>query len=86
MGFSATGAKPMTVRTARATISFSQPFKLRDLDDSQPAGGYLLDRNEELIESPWSLACRRIATYLHLQSTSRSQCGAELLLVALERE
>ena len=40
----------MTVRTTRTTISFSQPFELRDLDDIQPAGDYLLDTDEELIE------------------------------------
>src|SRR5436853_361797 len=33
MGFPANGKKPVTVRTTRTTISFSQPFKLRDLDD-----------------------------------------------------
>ena len=40
----------MTVRTTRTTISFLQPFKLKDLDDMQPAGDYFLDTDEELIE------------------------------------
>jgi hypothetical protein len=56
--FSANGRKPMTVRTTRTTISFLRPFKLRDLDDIQPAGDYLLDTNEELIEGLSRLAYR----------------------------
>ena len=40
----------MTVRTTRTTISFSQQFKLRDVDDIQPAGDYFLDTDEVLIE------------------------------------
>jgi hypothetical protein len=65
----------MTVRTA---ISFSQPFTLRDLDDFQPAGDYLLDMDEELIEGLSGLAYRRVATFLHLPSMSRQQNRAEL--------
>jgi hypothetical protein len=82
MGFPANGRKPMTVRTTRTTISFSQPFKLRDLDDIQPAGDYLLDTDEELIESLSRLAYRRVATLLHLPSTSRPQGRTEVLSVS----
>ena len=83
----------MTIRTTRTTISFSQPFKLKDLDDIQPAGDYLLDTDEELIESLSRLAYRRVATLLHLPSTSRPQGLTEVLSVspaeldaALEKE
>jgi len=62
--------------------SFSQPFKLRDLDDIQPAGDYLLDTDEELIEGLSRSAYRRVATLLHLPSTSLSQGRAELLSVS----
>jgi hypothetical protein len=82
MGFPANGRKPMTVRTTRTTISFSQPFKLRDLDDIQPAGDYLLDTDEELIEGLSRLAYRRVATLLHLPSTSRPQNRTEVLSVS----
>jgi hypothetical protein len=82
MGISANGRKPMTVRTTRTTISFSHPFKLRDLDDIQPAGDYLLDTDEELIECLSRLAYRRVATLLHLPSTSRPQGRTEVLSVS----
>src|ERR1700737_1794257 len=81
MGFPANGRKPMTVRTTRTSLSFPQPFELRDLDDIQPAGDYLLDTDEELIEGLSRLAYRRVATLLHLPSTSRPQSRTELVSV-----
>jgi hypothetical protein len=80
--FWAKGRKSMTIRTTRTTISFSQPFKLKDLDDIQPAGDYLLDTDEELIEGLSRLAYRRVATLLHLPSTSRPQNRTEVLSVS----
>ena len=74
----------MTVRTTRTTISFSQPFKLKDLDDTQPPGDYLLDTDEELIEGLSRLVYRRVAT---LPSISRPQGRTEVELdAALERD
>ena len=54
----------MTIRTTRTTVSFSQPFKLKDLEDIQPAGDYFLDTDEELIDGLSRLAYRRVATLL----------------------
>jgi hypothetical protein len=79
--FWAKGRKSMTIRTTRTIVSFSQPFKLKDLDDIQPAGDYLLDTDEELIEGLSRLAYRRVATLLHLPSTSRPQSRTELVSV-----
>jgi molybdopterin-guanine dinucleotide biosynthesis protein len=79
--FRAKGRKSMTIRTTRTTVSFSQPFKLKDLDDIQPAGDYILDTDEELIEGLSRLAYRRIATLLHLPSTSRPQSHTEVVSV-----
>ena len=83
----------MTVRTTRTTISFSQPFKLKDLDDTQPPGDYLLDTDEELLEGLSRLVYRRVATLLHLPSMSRPQGRTEVVSVspaeldaALERD
>jgi hypothetical protein len=65
----------MTIRTA---ISVSKPFTFRNPDDIQPAGGYLLDTDEELIEGLSGLAYCRVTTFLHLPSISRQQSRAEL--------
>jgi hypothetical protein len=48
----------------------------------QPAGDYILDTDDELIEGLSRLAYRRVATLLHLPSTSLSQGRAELLSVS----
>jgi hypothetical protein len=45
------------------------------------AGDYRLDTDEELIEGLSRLAYRRVATWLHLPSTSRPQSRAELVSV-----
>ncbi len=71
----------MTIRTTRTTVSVSQPFKLKNLDDIQPAGDYLLDTDEELIEGLSRLAYQRVATWLHLPSASRPQSRTELVSV-----
>jgi hypothetical protein len=47
----AKGRKSMTIRTTRTTVSFSQPFKLKDLDDLQPAGDYILDTSHRNLYS-----------------------------------
>jgi hypothetical protein len=69
----------MTIRTTRTTVSFSQPFKLKDLDDIQPAGDYLLDTDEELIEGlsrPGLPTRRNIAPFaIHVSSTKPHRVG-----------
>jgi hypothetical protein len=74
-------------RNGRKPVSFSQPFKLRDLDDIQPAGDYLLDTDEELIECLSRLAYRRAATLLHLPGrTEVLSVSAAELDAALEKD
>jgi hypothetical protein len=72
----------VTIHITRTTMSFSRPFKLRDLDALQPAGDYLLHTDDELIEGLSRLTYRRVATFLHLPSTSRPQGRAEFLPVS----
>lgn len=60
----------MTVRTSRTTISFWQPFALRDLDGIQQPGNYLLETDEELIEGLSRLAYRRVTTITEVAELS----------------
>jgi hypothetical protein len=57
---------------------------VRPLTDAeiQPADDDRLDTDDEPIESLSGVAYRRVATYLHLPSTSHPQCGTELLSVS----
>jgi hypothetical protein len=62
-------------------MSFRAPFMLPELDHAQPAGDYLLDTDEELIEGISRLAWRRVATFLHLPAVARARHSIELVAV-----
>jgi hypothetical protein len=63
----------LTVKTERATISFANPFSLKELDAAQPAGDYILETDHELIEGLSWLAYRRVATFLRIPRISAAQ-------------
>lgn len=54
------------MRTSRTTVRFLHPFLLYGFDAPQPAGEYVIDQDEELIEGISWPAYRRIATFIHL--------------------
>lgn len=54
------------MRTTRETVTFDHPFSLMAVDDVQPAGTYMIDIDEELIEGLSFLAYRRVATTIYL--------------------
>lgn len=54
----------MTIRTSQRTIRFAHPFRLTGMDAPQPAGAYLLETEEELLQDLSFPAYRRIATRL----------------------
>jgi hypothetical protein len=56
----------MTIRTTQTTIVFRSPFKLKGFAKAEPAGTYLLETDEELIEGVSILAYHRVAALLHL--------------------
>jgi hypothetical protein len=56
----------MTMRTTSSTVNFSRPFVLAGIDDAQPAGTYVVETDEELIEAASVSAYRRISTLLRL--------------------
>ena len=56
----------MTIRTTQTTIIFRSPFKLKGFAKAEPAGTYLLETDEELIEGVSILAYHSVAALLHL--------------------
>ncbi|HZF76275.1 MAG TPA: hypothetical protein VE033_10645 [Acetobacteraceae bacterium] len=58
----------MLTRTQRSTLVFPQPFKVSGESRHQPAGTYLLEVEEELLEGLSFPAYRRIAMTITLQS------------------
>ena len=70
-----------TTRTTRTTVTFTRPFCLSAIDTPQPSGTYTVDTDEELIDGLSFLAYRRVATLLHLPSTSRRVGVTEIVTV-----
>lgn len=60
----------MDSRTTRKTIRFLSAFSLPGFDGPLPPGEYLVDHDEEPIESGSGLAWRRVATFIHLPAIS----------------
>jgi hypothetical protein len=56
----------MNLRTTSRTITFARPFSLVGLEESQPAGTYTIQTDEEPIEGLSFLAYRRVATTIFL--------------------
>lgn len=56
----------MTVCTSRRTVTFAHPFSLSGIEEVQPAGTYLVETDEELLDGLSFPAYRRLATLLTL--------------------
>ena len=60
----------MTSRTTSKTITFKKPFALKGLDDELPAGDYIVDTDEDLIQGVSFNAYRRVSTIIYLPDAS----------------
>jgi hypothetical protein len=58
----------MLTRTQRSTLVFAHPFRLATEARLQPAGTYIVETEEELVEGLSFPAYRRIAMTITLQS------------------
>lgn len=56
----------MTTRTTSATIVFRHPFCLDGIDQGQPAGDYIIDTEEELVDALSFPVWRRVSTVMRL--------------------
>ena len=53
-------------RTSDATVTFSRPFVIDGFEQELPAGDYVIETEEELIEGLSFPAYKRISTTLHI--------------------
>jgi len=53
-------------RLTSRTVTFTKPFLLPDLDGVQPAGRYMIETEEELLQALSFEAWRRISTTIRL--------------------
>jgi hypothetical protein len=60
----------MTRRMTTKTVTFKHPFAIEGLDGWQPAGRYIIDTEEELLEALSFPAWHRIHTSIRLRQRS----------------
>ena len=63
----------MTTRTTRKTVTFRHPFVLGGIDGTQPPGPYLVDTDEETLDSVSILGYRRVATFIQFHGDGNTQ-------------
>ena len=63
----------MTMRTTSRTIAFRRPFLLRGFEFEQPAGAYIVDTEEELMESLSFPVWKRVATSIWLRDNGTTE-------------
>ena len=56
----------MKHRTSKTTVTFSHPFAIAGLEGCQPAGSYVVDMEEELVEGLSFPVWHRIHTSIRL--------------------
>ena len=83
----------MTIRTTSRTVTFARPFLLRGIVEEQPAGSYVVETDEERIETAPVQAYRRISTLIRLPARPGSLVVGQAvdidpaaLAAALERD
>jgi len=69
----------MTMRTSSNTVTFLHPFKLSGADDVQPAGRYVVETDEELLQTVSHPAYRRLSTFIRLPGRSGSTERARIV-------
>lgn len=71
-------------RTTTRTVTVTRPFELNGMDGMQPAGSYVVETDEELIDSLSFPVYRRTATWIHLpHADGRSNGGMGMAQTAL---
>ena len=73
------------VRTRRETVTFARPFRLRGVDEPQPAGAYTVETDEEPIEGLSFMAYRRVATVIFLPLARGGPARSKLFRSILRR-
>jgi hypothetical protein len=72
-------------RTTSRTVTFTHPFALNGVDGVQPAGSYVVETDEELVDSLSFPVYRRTATWLHLPrsdgGTNRGMAMSQTALI-----
>lgn len=64
----------MLTRTQSTTLVFRRPFSLKSIGAAQPAGTYMVETEEELLEGLSFPAYRRVSTTITRQAVRAGAC------------
>lgn len=70
------------IRTTQRVVRFQRSFALPGFDASQPPGEYLVDQDEEALESASRTAWRRVAAFIHLPAISTGQQSQQMVPIS----
>lgn len=71
----------MMARTTILSVSFQNPFRLKDIDDILPPGTYEIETDEELMDGISFHAYRRVQTLIHLPSKTGNPMHSQTLAI-----
>ena len=71
----------MTIRTSSKTVVFTRPFSLNGIDEVLPAGSYVVQTDEELIEGLSFLSYRRVSTAIILPAVSCRSSSTQVVTI-----
>jgi hypothetical protein len=69
----------MMMRTSQKIVTFTQPFRLRGVEEMLPAGAYQVETDEELVQGLSFPVYRRVATVIFLPSRPGSAVSAQVV-------
>jgi hypothetical protein len=71
----------MHTRTITKSVTFGQPFELDGIDGIQPAGTYVTETEEELLEALSFPAWRRLSTSIFLPRTAANPMSDQVATI-----
>ena len=71
----------MTTRTTKKKVTFTQPFLLKGVDRTLPAGEHEVITDEELIEGLSFPVYRRVSTMIYVPAQSHRASSVELVTI-----
>jgi len=71
----------MSVRTSTRSVTFRRPFFINGIDKRLPAGTYVVETDEKLLENISFLAYQRVSTAIHLPQKAGDSTFSRTLII-----
>lgn len=72
----------MTTRSRMETMTFKQPFRIKGVERTLPAGTYEIISEDELIEGLSFPCYRRVSTFIMAPAAPPHQSSTEMIAIA----